>query len=38
MLKWTCDRNGNWHQVWRAVVMVDGRLVEVPEVKGRAAA
>lgn len=29
MLKWTCDAEGNWRQVWVAVAVKDGRLVEV---------
>jgi len=27
--KWTCDRHGNWRQVWVEVVREGGRLVEV---------
>lgn len=29
MTKWTCDRHGNWRQVWVEVAIVNGRLVEV---------
>lgn len=29
--KWTCDADGNWHQVWVAVRQVNGRLIEVAE-------
>lgn len=28
-LKWTCDAEGNWRQVWVAVAVKNGRLVEV---------
>lgn len=29
MLKWTCDRDGNWRQEWREIEYRQGKLVEV---------
>jgi hypothetical protein len=33
MLKWTCDAGGNWRQILVAVAVIDGRIVELKEMR-----